>query len=242
MRRPQSKKSATRLAILRRELGWMQKELADKCGFSTIYVLKLEHGERAMTHNAALALSFATGASVEWLKGKGRRYPIPTPSGQTWTPKAVEVNPIIWKQTKDGKRKGTLAPETINRYLDEDYSASEAQFANAMLAALCDGVAKLIWSAYAKKKTRLVIQLISEHLAALGKRFQVAQKWPNEKDGRHLLMPSLEAKMQASAQSFEKGLVIEFNRRGNEYRAYLERQARKVHQRSARKKPKAKRS
>jgi transcriptional regulator with XRE-family HTH domain len=221
---------ARRLALLRRELGLMQKELAELCGFSTIYILKLEHGERTMTHNAALALSFATGASIEWLKGKGRRYPIVTPSGEPWTTKALEVHPIIWKRSSKGNLEGSLAPETEKRFFDIDYCKGEAMFANAVLATLCDGMAKLIYSAYAKKKTMLVIRLIQEDLIALSKRFRTVDKWPGDKDdGKHLLVPPLEAKMRAIAQHFEKGLEAEFNRRGDEYRAELKRRKARQH-------------
>jgi transcriptional regulator with XRE-family HTH domain len=267
VKRLKKKIPMTRLAILRREMGMLQKELAERCALSTIYILKLEHGERMMTRNVALALSIATGASVEWLMGKGRRYPILTPAGVQWTPKSLEVHPIIWKRTKDGKREGALSPETINRYFDMDYCAGEAQFAGAILAGLCDATAKIIYSAYKKKKTMLVIRLIQEHLTALIKRFQVTQKWPDEKgvkvcpagkpeqvdtlyglDALEALESGktsndlLEKKMRFIAQHFKQGLEIEFDRRGDEYRAYLERQARKARQHSANKTSKVGRS
>ena len=192
--------------------------LAERCNLSEIYMRLLEAGKRRVTPKVAIALSFATGASVQWLMGKGGIYPILTPSGAEWTPKATELHPIIWKRSRGRKCKGTLVPGTHDRYLDEDYCAGEAQWADLMFAALCDGMGRIIYCAFKAKKTPLVIRLLQEQFIDLSKRFHTIDKWPGDKsDEKYLLASSLEAKMNAIAKNFIKNMDAELKLRPYHY-------------------------
>jgi hypothetical protein len=174
----------------------------------------MEAGDMRMSRKAGLALSFATGVSIRWLLGKGQRYPIIATSGTKWTPRALEVHPIITAPD----REATLAPETHERYLDEDYCSSEAVWATVMLAALSDGMARIIYSAYRRKKTPLAINLIQEGLIELSKRFRTEDKWPGDTGtDKDLLAPSLEEMMKKSAKKFVENMDAEFRRRPYHY-------------------------
>jgi len=58
------------LFIVRRELGWTQKKLADKCGVSTAYVKKIEGRKLPITRAIMGRLMWVTGVDPGSLNGK----------------------------------------------------------------------------------------------------------------------------------------------------------------------------
>jgi len=159
-------KSQSRVAILRRELDTQQqcvtqKQLAERCHLSTIYLQKLEGGSKPVTRKVALALSCATGAGVDWLLGKVPRFPIRTDFGGEWTREFYIQIKSKRRSEKETKREAMMCERFFNIYTDK--------------------MARILFSAFKKKKTTIALALIQESLNELSRRFQ-PHAWPRRKE------------------------------------------------------------
>ena len=156
-----NKKSHTRLATLRWVLGVTQSHLAERCGLSTVYVKKLENGSKPITRRVAIALSSATGVGVSWLSGKGKRFPIVTDFGRAWTT--------------------AISEQIQQRRRDKGATEREAKMCARLFVIYADKMARILYSAFEKKKTSLALALIEDSMNEIGKRFS-KKAWPKRKE------------------------------------------------------------
>lgn len=163
-------KSKTRLALLRRKINehlresnkslLTQKMLADRCNFSLIYIKLIETGHiERLARKAALALSTATGASVDWLMGKGKDGYIESFLGTKWTPQ-------IYDQIQNRREQGS--------------SVSEAVQVVRWYLKYTDAMARIMFAAFAKRKAQLASALIYESQRELWRKFKPPGNWPIE--------------------------------------------------------------
>ena len=169
--------------------------MAKRCSLSVTQIKFVETGRRRLARGAALAIAFATGVSVDWLLGRGRRWPIITPSGAKWT--------------------GQIYEKCSSRKHDAEYAGSEAVFANFAFVEGVNVLAQIICSAYRNARTQLAVQLMNETLRELGRRLRPVETWSSEPPGQtnFLHRGSLNKKLTRIVDRFEASLNDSFDDR-----------------------------
>jgi transcriptional regulator with XRE-family HTH domain len=177
-------KKRTRLAILREQLGWTRQELAKRTGYSTVYLKKLEAGERAMTSRPASAIAVITGVHASWLRGRFREKPILAEFGVG----AVAPPPPSSRPTQ-GRHKITVAPRIMPVWVHEwspemaerlqkrklDSRAANEDAVRCLTTFLIHSnfLANIILTGYKAKKPMLALARIHAAIANLCREFKV---------------------------------------------------------------------
>jgi transcriptional regulator with XRE-family HTH domain len=169
-------KRQNRLAILREQLGWTRRELARRAGLSTVYIKKLETGERPMTRRPAIAIADVTAVDIGWLRGQFRPYPIlaaftaPCVSG---TEKRYQVQlgrgvmPNLMRPWSP-----EMAKKLRERRVDARAANQDAVLCLTHFLLNCHFLANIILTGYRAMKPTLAIARISSAIGTLHEEFK----------------------------------------------------------------------